>query len=493
MTWRMVFVLAALSIDSRADIATDAERQDWAAVSAQITSNDDWNIAQADGTTALHWAAYHDQAEIVTQLLAAGAEADEGNRYGITPLLLACQNGNESIVRALLDAGADADQSQRGGEEALMIASRTGKPGAVKALLEKGARIESHDRSGQTSLMWAAAEGHAEVVELLIQHGADVAHRLDSGFTALLFAAREGKGDAVKILLQHGADVKDAIVTDDHTGGRDAPDGTSAVLLAVENGHFELAMDLIRAGADSNDMRNGFTALHTITWVRKPPHGDDEAGQPPPDTHGALDSLGFIREIVKAGADPDALLGPGAKARAFGAISFDEATPFLLACRNADLPLMKLLVELGADPHRPNADGSTPLMAAAGLGCYAPDEEAGTEDECVAACEYLIGLGADVNAVDKKNQTAMHGAAYKSLPKVAMLLASKGAKIETWNRKNERGWTPLLIAQGFRPGNFKPSVPTLTAIGEIMRSHGIEPPPPPDRDLLPKKKGYDQR
>ena len=118
----------------------------------------------------------------------------------------------------------------------------------------------------------------------------------------------------------------------------------------------------------------------------------------------ANENLDFIREIVTAGAEVDATLGPNARAKAFGAINFHGATPFLLACRNADLPMMKLLVELGADPHKPNADGSTPLMAAAGLGCYAPDEEAGTEDECVAACEYLLSLGADVNAVDQKNQ-----------------------------------------------------------------------------------------
>ena len=94
--------------------------------------------------------------------------------------------------------------------------------------------------------------------------------------------------------------------------------------------------------------------------------------------------------------------------------------------------------------------------------------------------------------MDKKGQTAMHGAAYKSLPKVAALLAARGAKIEVWNRKNDRGWTPLLIAQGFRPGNFKPSVPMIEAISEIMRANGVMPPPAPDRDSLPKKKGYPQ-
>jgi ankyrin repeat protein len=477
----------------RAGSADLAENPNEIAVSEQITSKSAPNATQADGTTALHWAAYHDDAKAVETLLAAGAKAETPNRYGITPLLLACENGNETIVRALLAAGADPHAKRRGGETALMIASRTGRPGAVKALLEKDARVEAQDRTGQTALMWAAAQGHAEVIELLVKNGANLKHRLDSGFTAFLFAAREGKTAAVEKLLALGADVNDAIVTEKETRGRDAPHGAGAVIFAVENGHFELAMTLIRAGADPNDARSGFTPLHTITWVRKPPHGDDEAGQPPPDTHGNLDSLGFIRELVKAGAKVDATLGEGAKARAFGAINFHGATPFLLASRNADLAMMKLLVELGADPHKPNADGSTPLMAAAGLGCYAPGEEAGTEDECVAACEYLLGLGADVNVIDEKNQTVMHGAAYKSLPKVAALLAARGAKIEVWNRKNDRGWTPLLIAQGFRPGNFKPSVPTIEAISAIMRANDVEPPPPPDREALPKKKGYDQK
>lgn len=471
------------------DLPAAAEKQEWSAVESQLTSKADVNATQPDGTTALHWAAYHDKADLVNQLLAAGAKADPANRYGITPLLLACQNGSETIVKALLEARADANVKQRGGETALMVAARTGKPGAVKALLDKGAKIDAQDHTRQTALMWAAAEGHAEVISLLIGKGADLKHRLKSGFTALLFAAREGKSAAVKALLKAGADPADAIMTQRKTGGRDAPNGTSAVLLAVENGHFELAMDLIKAGADPNDQRSGFTALHTLTWVRKPPRGDDEAGQPPPKTHGALSALDFIKAIVAAGANVNAPLTDKARGRSSGGISLRGATPFLLACKTADLPMMKALVALGADPQRANTDGSTPLMAAAGLGCYAPDEDAGTEDECVAACEYLLGLGADINATDKHGQTAMHGAAYKNLPKVTRLLGAKGAKIDLWNRKNDKGWTPLLIAQGFRPGNFKPSAPTIAAISELMLAAGVQPPPPPDRESAAKK-GY---
>jgi hypothetical protein len=131
-------------------------------------------------------------------------------------------------------------------------------------------------------------------------------------------------------------------------------------------------------------------------------------------------------------------------------------------------------------------------MAAAGIGCLAPDEEAGTEAECLAAVEYLLTLKADVNTVDKNGETAMHGAAYKSLPKMVLLLAEKGAKIDVWNRKNKYDWTPLLIAEGFRPGNFKPSVETIDALHRVMRAAGVTPPPPTPRPN-PKPEAYDPK
>ncbi len=148
-----------------------------------------------------------------------------------------------------------------------------------------------------------------------------------------------------------------------------------------------------------------------------------------------------------------------------------------MAAATADSSYMRLLVEMGANPSLANVDGCTPLMVATGIGVgsAAANETAGTEPEVLETVELLLNLGADVNAVDKNGETAMHGAAYKNLPKVVQLLADKGAKIEVWNRKNRYGWTPLAIAEGFRPGNFKPSAETVTALHQVMRAAGVEP------------------
>src|SRR5205823_10944379 len=170
-------------------------------------------------------------------------------------------------------------------------------------------------------------------------------------------------------------DADESIETDKRAGGIMAPNGLSALSLAVENGHFELALELLNAGANPNDQRSGYTPLHRLSWVRKPNRGDDPDGQPPPTGSGNLNSLQFVRELVKAGADVNTRLEKGATGR--GKLGMPGATAFLLASKTADLTYMKLLVELGADPLMPNKDGCTPLMAAAGIGTLAPDEEAG--------------------------------------------------------------------------------------------------------------------
>jgi ankyrin repeat protein len=452
---------------------------DWPQVSALMSEGAAVNAAQVDGMTALHWAAFHDNAVVAKGLIVAGgADVKVKNRYGVTPLSIACTNGSHALVFILLQAGADPNTTLPGGETVLMTAARTGRVEPVRTLLNAGAKVDAADRKGQTALMWAAADGHAAVVEELIKAGGNFRARLDSGFTPMLFAAREGRLEVVRVLLKAGINANEAAKVQ-HRATLGPKDGYSALILAVENGHFEVAMELVKAGADPNDERSGYAPLHVLTWVRKPNRGDDPDGQPPPAGSGKLSSLEFVREIVKAGAKVNTRLekGPAGK----GKLNHTGATPFLLAAKTADLPYMKLLVELGADPKIPNKDGCTALMAAAGIGVTAPDEEAGTEAESVAAVEYLLGLGLDINTVDANGETAMHGAAYKSLPKMVALLSAKGAKIDIWNRKDKYGWTPLMIAEGFRPGNFKPSKETIEAIQAAMKAAGVTPPPPTSR------------
>jgi ankyrin repeat protein len=375
------------------------------------------------------------------------------------------------MVVLLLDAGADPNAALRGGETPLMTAARTGRLGPVQALISRGADVNARERRGQTALMWAAAEGHDEVVAALLKAGADFRTPLASGFTPLFFAAREGRTEVVRTLLKAGADVNEAMQPR-HASGRAPGRGTSPLILAVENGHFELAVALIEAGADPNDQRAGFTPLHTMTWVRKPPRGDGIDGDPPPIGSGVLSSLQFVEKLVAHGADVNARLERGASGR--GVLGRKGATPFLLAAMSGDLPLMRLLVRLGADPLLPNSQHCTPLMAAAGIGSINPDEEAASEKESLEAIALLLELGADVNAVDDNGETAMHGAAYKNFPRVVEFLAEKGARIEVWNRKNQYGWTPLTIAEGHRVGNYKPSPETLAALRRVLAGRDKE-------------------
>jgi ankyrin repeat protein len=201
--------------------------------------------------------------------------------------------------------------------------------------------------------------------------------------------------------------------------------------------------------------------------VRKTKVGDSVDGDPPPRGSGQMTDLQFVRELVRLGADANLQLKQGSGGRA--KLNHRGATPFLLASSTADLPLMQLLVELGANPNITNVDHCTPLLAAAGIGVTAVGEEPGTEGEVAAAIHYLLDLGADINAVDDNGETAMHGAAYRSYPETVELLAALGADSKIWNQKNKYGWTPIMIAQGKRPGAFKPSPETIAALQAALQ------------------------
>jgi ankyrin repeat protein len=468
--------VAAAGLDSR--MADAAEAGNAAALRSLLNQHAPVNAPQADGMTALHWAVRHDDVETAQALIRGGADVKATNRYGVPPLSLACTNGDARMVELLLSSGADPNTALPGGETALMTCSRTGKVDAVKALLARGAEVNAKDTEhGQTALMWAAAEGNVETVQALVAAGGDIHARLASGFTPLLFAVREGRIGVVKALVKDGADVKEklepAIVAAKIGEPARIRSDDSALALAVANAHYELASYLLDAGADPNVKSNGgATPLHIITNVRKSGMGDND---PAPQGSGNMSSLEIIKKLVAKGADVNARITGRARGVGHTQLNLRGATPFFLASRTADFEMMRLLVSLGADPAIPNADNSTPLIAAAGLGTASPGEDAGTEPEVLEAVAYLLKLGADVNAVDNNGETAMHGAAYKNLPQVVTYLSEHGARIDVWNKKNKHGWTPYEIATGYRFGNFKPSAVTIAALESIMKTAGVQP------------------
>ena len=153
-----------------------------------------------------------------------------------------------------------------------------------------GAEVSARETwRGQTALMWAAADNHPAAAHMLVEMGADVDERSNGGWTALLFAVRTGSQKAVVALLEAGANVNDTIRpqteepddADDpasRSKRRDPRAGTSALVIAVANGHFSLARYLVERGANPNAADQGWTALHQLAYTRRPNSGK---GMPP--------------------------------------------------------------------------------------------------------------------------------------------------------------------------------------------------------------------
>lgn len=471
-----VATLPAALIASEPELVQAVRHQDFERATHLLTDGADPNSGSADGTTALHWAVHWNAIEVMDQLLEHQADVDAVSQFGVRPLMLACVNGSHSAVQRLLSAGADARQVNVGGEPVILTAARTGNPEIVKLLLQSGADVEATEaRNSQTALMWAAAEGHLEALHILLQAGANTNRRSEGGFTAFLFAVRQGHVNVVKALLAAGADVNQWLANSTSSGWNgesidDSERGPSALGLATLNGHFELAAMLLDAGADPNYRWQGRTVLHEITWIRKPGAGTND---PKPQGSGRMSSLELVRRLVKSGADINARM-TGRKGGPRTVLNLKGATPFLLAARTADAELMRLLAELGADPLLANEDETTPLLVAAGVGVQSPGEDPGTPAEVLEAVKVALALGGDINAVDRRGETVMHGVAYKYAASTVHYLAEQGARIEVWNRQNKNGWTPLRIATGVhRTMNLRSSPETAAAIRDLMLAAGV--------------------
>jgi uncharacterized protein len=418
---------------------------------------------EPDGTTPLHWAVRQDDLATAERLIRAGANVKAANRYGVTPLSLACINGNAAMIEKLLKAGADPNTAGEENETALMTVARTGNVEAAKVLLAHGAKVDTReDWHGETALMWAAAQQHPAMMRELIAHGADVnaistVVKWDrqttaeprekwlplGGFTPLLFSAREGCLECAKVLAEAHANLN-----------QPDPDGITPMINAIINGHYDVAGFLLEKGADPNLAdKTGGTALYAAVDQHTVP----ASNRPVPDeSHNEMTSLDLINSLLARGANVNVQL----KAQQPYRTKVDRGndtmlttgtTPVLRAAKAGDVAVISLLLAKGADPKIATRNGINPIMAAAGLGTKEEDAvgRRKTEKEAIDSIDLCLKAGTDINAVDSRGQTALHGAAQKGWNQVVQYLADHGAKLDV---KDKKGLTPVDAAMGLAGG-----------------------------------------
>jgi ankyrin repeat protein len=446
---------ATATAQSEVRLVTAVKSQDRAAARALVRRGVDVNAADVDGTTALQWAAHWNDLDMVTALLAAGANPNLASRYGVTPLHESAAIGSAPVVNALLRAGARANATYGEGETPLMGAARSGSLESVKLLIEGGADVNAVERfRGQTALILAAVENHAPVVRTLAEAGAQVNARTveytfqaltggaggiihdrpQGGVTALILAARQGAEEAAARLLDAGADPNLA----------EPQYGFTALQTAVFNGHYALARLLLERGADPDD-----GSLYIVVEMRNLATYSNRPN--PPDVSRGVSHMDVAKLLLEKGADPNAPYTKTVPPRqAQGNINVAPgSTALYRAVRAGDLAAVQLLVSSGADPSQALKDGSSPLMAAAGLGApRGGDEEvteAGDRNDPIDVMRVLIGKGADVNAANDAGMTPMHFAAQRGSDRIIEFLAAQGARLDV---KNKQGRTPSELARG---------------------------------------------
>jgi ankyrin repeat protein len=485
----LMMVAAPAGADMR--LADAAMKGDTAAVRTLVQQKVDVNAPGKDGTPALHWVVRVDDLDTAQLLIRAGADVKFADRYGVTPLYLACSNGNAAMIKALLDAGADANTVDPTGETALMTAVRIGNLDSVKVLLDRGAKVDTADPTyKQTALMIAVREDHADVVRLLLERGANVnaqtrtgstpawvlpnsvagfgfgkgiirgglpadrgsRYFTPGGLTPLLYAARDGRLEPAKILLAAGADIKQ---TD--------PNGITPLLMAISNDHPNVAQFLIEKGAEINVSDwYGRTPLWTAVEVRNMDF-DNGTFENLVEREPLLD---LIQVLLDKGADPNPRTKESIPIRRFMLrttgtlewVDFTGQTPFLRAAYAGDLSAMRLLLKHGADPKIATYAGTTALMAAAGVNWVVDQTYDEGQKNLLEAVKLCYELGLSVNDVNSMGITAVMGAANRGSDEIIEWLVSKGAKLDV---KDKEGRSPYNWAEGVflatHPGKAKPS------------------------------------
>jgi len=448
-----------------------AKHQDAEAVRLLLSDGADPNARQPDGATALHWAVYQEDPNMLAALVQAGANVNVTNRLGASPLYLAAKSGNAELIKNLLRAGADPNLALQNGETPLMTAARSGTVKGVKQIIAAGADVNANEKSrGQTALMWAAAQGHVEVARALINAGANLEIRSKvrprlmfaqasnggafdqgmveqlGGYSPLLFAAAQGHVEVGQLLIRSEADIN-------VLGGN----GASPLVVATHSGHPDFARLLLEAGADPDAIGAGYNALHAAVL-----RGDLET----------------VEALLKNGADPDVRLQrptPVQRASEDWALKAPlvSATPYWLAASFREAKIMNALEKGGANPlltteelfskPRDRAGRLNPpeLKAVGGFASAVQAAIRGASDrerfyvipnpdpvrEERLALEAVIAAanhGVNLNHSDFTESTALHDAAARNLPNVVRELAERGADI---NALNGRGQTALDLAK----------------------------------------------
>ncbi|HTB68061.1 MAG TPA: ankyrin repeat domain-containing protein [Steroidobacteraceae bacterium] len=432
---------------------------------ALLAKGADGKSREVDGTTALMWACYNGDADLVERLLKAGADVSVVNDYGASALQTAAVAADPRIIKALLKAGVNPDSPNPEGQTALMVVARSGNVESAKLLLDAGAMVNAREQWGdQTALMWAAAEAQPAMIKLLLDHHADVnAHGAirdwqrrvtaegrpknenHGGFTPLIYAARIGCIECAKVLLKGHADIN---LPD--------PDGETALLLAIINMHFDFASYLISAGADVNRWDfYGQTPLYAAIDMATLPTG----GRPDLPSEDKTLPLQVAEQLLKAGANVNAQLKlrppyrNGVFDRGGDQVLSTGATALLAAAKSGNNDAVKLLLKYHPMVDLPNAEGVTPLMAAAGMG-HGFNPTRGrykTDEQGAEGVKLLQAAGASVTGADRGGLTALHAAATHGWDNTVKLLVASGAPLQPTDRL---GLRPIDYAAGRQPRAF---------------------------------------
>lgn len=488
--------LAASSADLRVSQAVQSDNK--TLLRSLIAQKADINACSEDGTTALHWAVEYDDLEDVDLLLKAGAHVEASDRYGMTPLFYAVTNADAPVTERLLAAGANPNGSGQAGDTLLMIAARGKSVDVLQALLEKGAAVNATDEVAQeTALMWAVRSNNLKAVKILLDHGAAVNARTregempprrppgagggshgvgivrggwpergyqpegGGGMTALLYAAREGYLEIAKTLLDAKADINQTDVN-----------GISPLISAISNNHLAVARLLLESGANPKTADQwGRTPLWAAVEIRDRDMGKNGERM---DREGALE---LIRALLDRGVDVNARTTEVPPVRRFvlplgdlSWVDFTGQTAFLRAALSADVTVMKLLLEKGADPKIPTNSNTTALMAAAGVNWVVSQTYTESKEAQLEAVRLCLDLGADVNAANSMGLTAVMGAANRGSDELLQFLVSKGARLSV---KDNEGRTPYNWAEGvFLATNAPEQKPsTMALIKKLSGEH----------------------